>query len=173
MKDFELINLSDFNNVTIIERFLILVSEIDSESEFMLYESNERKINSDTILSVSDALKDDLVVYLIKSTDSLAYQGYISGIRKKESKVKHSMSIAMGVKKEAQGQKFGNILLTQMIKTFQNDNTLIRLFLNVMAINLKAINLYKKNGFELEGVLRKNIKHNDKLMDDYVMSIVK
>ena len=60
-----------------------------------------------------------------------------------------------------------------MIKTFQNDNTLIRLFLNVMAINLKAINLYKKNGFELEGVLRKNIKHNDKLMDDYVMSIVK
>jgi RimJ/RimL family protein N-acetyltransferase len=42
-----------------------------------------------------------------------------------------------------------------------------------MAINLKAINLYKKNGFELEGVLRKNIKHNDKLMDDYVMSIVK
>lgn len=59
MKDFELINLSDFNNVTIIERFLILVSEIDSESEFMLYESNERKINSDTILSVSNALNPD------------------------------------------------------------------------------------------------------------------
>ena len=53
---------------------------------------------------------------------------------------------------------------------------IIPLFITVILLLLVAYllqNLYKKNGFELEGVLRKNIKHNDKLMDDYVMSIVK
>lgn len=42
-----------------------------------------------------------------------------------------------------------------------------------MVVNQKAINLYKKNGFEIEGVLRKNIYQKGEFIDDYVMSIVK
>lgn len=173
MEDFEIINLKDFNNAPNIEQFLILVSTIDSESEFMLFDANERKINSNTIQSVSNSLNDELIVYLIKSKESMTFQGYISGIRKKELKVRHSISIAMGVKKEAQGKKFGNILLSKMISEFRSDKSLIRLFLHVMVVNQKAINLYKKNGFEIEGVLRKNIYQKGEFIDDYVMSIVK
>lgn len=126
MEDFEIINLKDFNNAPNIEQFLILVSTIDSESEFMLFDANERKINSNTIQSVSNSLNDELIVYLIKSKESMTFQGYISGIRKKELKVRHSISIAMGVKKEAQGKKFGNILLSKMISEFRSDKSLIR-----------------------------------------------
>jgi ribosomal protein S18 acetylase RimI-like enzyme len=174
MDEFELINLSDFNNPGFIEQFLNLVIIIDFESPFMLFEKGERTINSEIIQSVSIALKNaDLIVFLIKSKRKFEFYGYLTGSRRKEIKLRHTLSIALGVKVEFQEKKIGSFLLREMIRTFEVDNELKRLFLTVMVNNQKAINLYKKMGFVIEGILRNSINQNNEMIDEYIMSIVK
>jgi RimJ/RimL family protein N-acetyltransferase len=66
---------------------------------------------------------------------------------------------------------YGNKLM-QLIINFAKNNGKKRLELTVATENLTAINLYKKNGFEQEGILKKYtyLKSKDQYIDEAVMA---
>lgn len=68
-----------------------------------------------------------------------------------------------------EGQK-----MLKRIISFVGEQGFLRIELSVPDSNDKAINLYKKNGFEKEGVLRKysHLKSEGRFMDELMMSYI-
>jgi L-phenylalanine/L-methionine N-acetyltransferase len=66
----------------------------------------------------------------------------------------HVASIGMGVRDDCHGQGIGSMLLEALLDTADNWLNIHRVELSVFADNAAAIALYRKFGFEQEGVLR-------------------
>ncbi|GEM74498.1 GNAT family N-acetyltransferase [Vibrio sagamiensis] len=64
---------------------------------------------------------------------------------------RHVGSLGMGVKDNVQGKGVGSALLAKVIDLADNWLNLTRLELTVYVDNKRAISLYKKFGFEIEG----------------------
>jgi putative acetyltransferase len=70
----------------------------------------------------------------------------------------------------AQGKGVGSALLKAMIDYADSWTTFLRIELTVYADNAKAIALYKKFGFEQEGVLRNYSLRNGRFEDVLTMA---
>jgi ribosomal protein S18 acetylase RimI-like enzyme len=68
-----------------------------------------------------------------------------------------------------QNQGIGTKLLEYVIKLSRLTNK-EKIQLEVVEDAINAINLYKKFGFVIEGILKKNFKRNNTLLDTYIMS---
>ena len=86
---------------------------------------------------------------------------------------RHSAGIGMMVHKDYQGQGLGKALLEALLDMADNWLMLVRVELGVYTDNEKAINLYKKYGFEPEGVQRKGVIRNGQYIDVLMMARVK
>lgn len=88
----------------------------------------------------------------------------IAGFSRCEGKslkrIAHKVEFGVGVLQEFWGYGIGKNLLKESIR-WADDNDIKKITLNVLETNEKAIKLYKKNGFEVEGVLK-----SDKLLSD-------
>ncbi|CAI9385909.1 MULTISPECIES: GNAT family N-acetyltransferase [Bacillaceae] len=72
----------------------------------------------------------------------------------------HKVEFGIGVLKDYWGYKVGPKLL-QASLTWATENKMAKMTLSVIETNEKAIKLYKRFGFEVEGILKK-----DKLLED-------
>ncbi|MEJ8548788.1 GNAT family N-acetyltransferase [Brevibacillus borstelensis] len=76
------------------------------------------------------------------------------------SRFSHKVEFGVAVLKEFWGYGIGKNLLKQSI-SWADSNGIKKTTLNVLETNEKAIQLYKKLGFEVEGILK-----NDKILSD-------
>lgn len=72
----------------------------------------------------------------------------------------HKVEFGVGVLKSYWGYGIGKNLLNESVR-WADDNGIKKMTLNVLETNEKAVELYKRFGFEVEGVLK-----NDKLLSD-------
>ena len=86
---------------------------------------------------------------------------------------RHVADIGMMVHKEYQGQGVGKKLLETLIDLADNWLMLIRVELGVYTDNERAINLYKKFGFEPEGIRHKDAVRNGQYVDVLMMARIK
>lgn len=86
---------------------------------------------------------------------------------------KHCAKFGIYVSKDYQHQGIGYELLKAGIDFCFNWLNIVRLELEVNSDNEKAIALYKKLGFEKEGVLRKVLFQDGKYIDNWIMSLLR
>ena len=72
----------------------------------------------------------------------------------------HKIEFGVGVLKEFWGYGIGKNLLKESI-TWADINGIKKISLNVLETNDKAIKLYKRLGFEIEGILKNDKIHSD------------
>ncbi len=72
----------------------------------------------------------------------------------------HKVEFGICVLREYWGFGIGRNLLQQSIQ-WADSNGIIKMELNVIETNEKAISLYQKNGFAVEGVLKKDKRLSD------------
>lgn len=72
----------------------------------------------------------------------------------------HKVEFGVGVLKDYWGCGIGKNLLKESI-TWADSNGIKKITLNVLETNEKAIKLYEKSGFMIEGILK-----NDKILSD-------
>jgi putative acetyltransferase len=82
---------------------------------------------------------------------------------------RHAASFSLCVAPEWQGKGIGSVLMQAMLVICDRYWVLERLELIVFSDNHRAINLYKKFGFETEGVCRKYALRNGIMSDIYRM----
>ncbi len=85
---------------------------------------------------------------------------------------RHVASLGMGVKDDVQGRGVGSALLATVIDLADNWLNLKRIELTVYSDNVRAINLYKKFGFAVEGESKAYAFRNGEYVSAYHMARV-
>ena len=89
------------------------------------------------------------------------------------SRLRHSASIGIMVHKDFQNNGVGTKLMEAIIDIADNWLMLVRVELTVFTDNEKAINLYKKFNFEIEGVKKKAAIRNGEYVDELMMGRIR
>ena len=86
------------------------------------------------------------------------------------NRLRHSASIGIMVHRDYQGNGIGRKLMETLLDVSDNWLMLVRVELSVFIDNQKAIELYKKLGFEIEGTKRKAGIRGGQYIDEYIMA---
>jgi RimJ/RimL family protein N-acetyltransferase len=152
------------------EPIMELLTELDNETDFTLFESGERKNNKNIQIALKEGLqkqKDQIIFVAINEESQLI--GIIIGLRGRVNRQKHILYIVMGVKQQFWYQNIGSQLM-QSLETWAIDNNFHRLELTVIEHNKKAISLYKKYGFKKEGIKYDSILLKNTYINEFYMS---
>lgn len=95
--------------------------------------------------------------------ESDEYLGTIS--LKDISLVNRTAEYAISIRRKAQGQGIAKISTSLILQKAFDEYDLHRVYLNVLADNVRAIHLYEKCGFVFEGKFRDHLMINGKYVD--------
>jgi RimJ/RimL family protein N-acetyltransferase len=76
-------------------------------------------------------------------------------------RIVHTGEFGMSVEKSVRDQGIGSLLLQVLIDWAAQNKTIEKIGLNVHSNNERAIGLYKKMGFEIEGIRKRDLKYGD------------
>ncbi|MCK6130646.1 GNAT family N-acetyltransferase [Parvimonas micra] len=138
---------------------------IDSETDFMMFEPDERVWNEEKIVK---NLEDENNLFL-GAIENGKIVGFLSAQRGAFRRIRHTAYVVIGIQKNYCNRKIGTQLF-EMLDDWAIKNGIIRLELTVECENKLAIKLYEKSGFAIEGIKKKTIYINGKYVDEYMMS---
>ena len=151
------------------EGFLALCNKLDQETQFMLLEPGERLTTAaeqrEQIRRL--LLRDNQVILVAEADDRLV--GYLGAYGGEYMRYRNTARVVVGVLQEFAGKGIGTRLLKELLVWAQSRG-IHRLELTVMAHNAKALGLYKKMGFEIEGTRKDSLLVNGRYVDEYSMA---
>jgi len=148
-----------------------LFSTLDQETEFMLMEPGERKLSVEQQVDIINESSDSKSRILLIASERDVIVGFLGGHRGTANKNKHTIHIAMGILTSFWGKGIGSQLLQTLI-AWATKNQLHRIELTVMEHNTRAFTLYKKTGFETEGIKRDSLKINGHYVNEHYMALL-
>ena len=151
------------------EGFLALCDKLDQETQLMLLEPGERLTTAaeqrEQIRRL--LLRDNQVILVAEADDRLV--GYLGAYGGEYMRYRNTARVVVGVLQEFAGKGIGTRLLKELLVWAQSRG-IHRLELTVMAHNAKALGLYKKMGFEIEGTRKDSLLVNGRYVDEYSMA---
>lgn len=149
--------------------FAKLIQEVEKESEFMLYEANERKVSPEiqTNMILSLTTKENSNIFVAEIEGELV--GYLIAVGGTARRTAHSANLVIGILERFRGQGIGTRLFEE-VEIWARKQHLHRLGLSVMSTNEAGQALYKKMGFEMEGIKRHSLNVNGTFIDEYCLS---
>jgi RimJ/RimL family protein N-acetyltransferase len=146
---------------------LALQHRLDAQSSFMLLEPGEREQDPERLRawleSQGPAGSFDLVA---EAPDGLA--GWLSAEVLPFRRARRTGYLVMGVDAAAAGRGIGAALLAEATAEGARRG-LERLELTVMADNLRALGLYLRSGFQVEGLRRQALVRDGEVVDEYYL----
>ncbi len=150
------LELTNLNNI-----YRIIQIESDNSEFVGQYDTNKHK----------DVINDDDGLHLSiieKSNSSLIGYIILAGLTNTNDSIEFRRIVV-----SEKGKGFGKDSLTLVKKhCFENLNA-HRIWLDVFEDNFRAIQLYKSQGFSIDGILRDSVKRNGKYFSLLLMSILK
>lgn len=151
------------------EGFLHLLKRLDEETQFMMFEPGERRTKIEEQRNeIKGILLRDYETILVAEKDGQLI-GYVGAYGGKYKRNRHTAHIVIGILQDFTGQGIGTKLFTEL-KRWAQKQKIHRLELRVMVHNERAIALYKKRGFEIEGIKRHSLFINGSYVDEYYMA---
>ena len=151
--------------------FLELNYKLDAETNFMLFEAGER---TTTIEQIESRIKATLqstneMVFVLEVDEQIV--GYAMVIGGRLNRNFHKGSIVMGIVQKYAGKGNGSKIFEHLIE-WCKASPLHRLELTVMTHNERAIAIYKKYGFSIDGTIRDSLLIDNVFVDEYMMSLI-
>ncbi|NUU79354.1 GNAT family N-acetyltransferase [Paenibacillus xylanilyticus] len=151
------------------QRFDLLMKQVEAEADFMLMEPGERKASPEQQHKWLVRMDKEWNSTVLVAEHDGQLVGYLAVIGGDTRRTKHSAYLAIGVLKEYTGRGIGTNLFQKMEEWAVTHN-ILRLELTVVIQNEAGVSLYKKMGFEIEGIKRNSLMINDTPYDQYFMS---
>ncbi len=155
------------------KELLQYAKQIGSETEFLSFGPEGIPLSVDQEALYLEAVLESSNQLMLIALDKDKIIGLASVGASDNPKLKHVGEIGISVLKEYWGYGIGSILLDEMITWAWQTDCLIRLELDVVATNEKAIHLYEKFGFVTEGILKQGVKLSTGYEDLYRMALLK
>jgi RimJ/RimL family protein N-acetyltransferase len=146
-----------------------LFQRLYSETSFLLYEPNEQvpKVE-DYARRIADAGKAESGVMYLARIDGETV-GVIFGNRGAARRNRHALFLVLGVLQAYWNRRVGQSLLRAM-EHWVRTKGLHRLELTVQKRNTRAVALYERAGFQVEGTKRHSLIVNGEYLDEWLMS---
>ncbi len=146
MKNNEKIQIKDSVRFKVFKEFLL---SLGSETQFNF--NHFGKISSKTVDAIvkNEIVRINKLKFFTFVDNDLAGYGFLTKFEKNEKK--HNCILGVVVKDSFQNQHLGEKICRHMIITAWNKG-FTKIWLNVHSDNLRAFRLYKKLGFEIEGI---------------------
>ncbi|WP_233569746.1 GNAT family N-acetyltransferase [Falsibacillus albus] len=151
------------------EMILEFNRDIFKEAPFLLTTSTEFKTTqSQQEKWLQDILSSEAsMAILAENKDGMI--GFLDFQNGKKQRNKHVGSFGMSVKKEFRNHGIGTALLNTLFQWAEQNPIIEKINLEVFSDNTSAIQLYKRLGFEEEGLKRKAIKISDSHYSDLIV----
>ncbi len=150
------------------EKFCEFINKLDNEAKYMLYEKGERNISSEIIKrNIENIISNGDACYIAIAQNQIV--GFIIAVREKFIRTDHVADIVAGILEEYCGNGIGFELFQHIFK-WAEASSVKRLELTVITENIRAVNLYKKIGFKIEGLREKSTSISGSFYDEYYMA---
>lgn len=149
--------------------FLQLGKRLDEETTFMLLEPGERNITVEQQAKMIQRFIENNNTTIFVATHEEQVVGFILANGGNVQRKKHVATIVIGILQEYSGQGIGTSLFKE-IENWAKLHDVWRLELTVMAHNTRVQALYRKAGFEQEGVKKASLIIDGKNVDEYYMA---
>lgn len=149
--------------------FLQLSKQLDEETKFMLYEPGERKTTAEQQEKMIHRFIENEYATIFVAVEDERIVGFILVNGNNIQRKRHVATIVIGILQEYSGRGIGTRLFKEVEK-WAKLHDVWRLELTVMAHNTRAQALYKKAGFEKEGVKKAALIIDGKGIDEYEMA---
>ncbi|MEC2345241.1 GNAT family protein [Paenibacillus barengoltzii] len=150
------------------ERFLNLCLQLDQETKFMLYEPGERTTTAEEQRERIQSILSEAGSTILVAEDQGKLVGYLAVFGGQANRTKHVGYIVVGITQAYSGKGIGTRLF-QAAEAWRAETEITKFELTVMIPNERAVALYKKVGFEVEGVKRNSIRVDGNYVDEYYM----
>jgi len=149
-----------------------LKSRLLRETRFLLLEPSEYPGELNVEISFIEryqASENSLFLLALEEGKLLGHIGVQGG---SFQRTRHSATLFMAVLEACWGRGIGHRLLESALSWFQS-SPLTRQELTTATDNARALSLYQRAGFQLEGIKRQDIMLDDRAVDSYLMSYLK
>ncbi|MCT4584454.1 MAG: GNAT family N-acetyltransferase [Peptostreptococcaceae bacterium] len=147
------------------------IHTVSKETEFLLFSDGEFNPTIEEEQNFLESIiQRENQIFLIATIDNkvIAAFDYQGGTRKK---IEHTGALGISILKEYWGIGLGTKLFEVFFDWAKSNNITTKVDLSVMTHNKRAIQLYKKMGFEIEGTIKNAVFMNDQYYDYYAMGI--
>ncbi|WP_410982297.1 GNAT family N-acetyltransferase [Bacillus cereus] len=149
--------------------FLLLGKQLDEETSFMLLEPGERNMTVEQQESMIKRFIENNNSTIFVAVECEQLVGFILANGGNVQRNKHAAAIVIGILQEYSGKGIGTDLFKE-VEIWAKLHDVWRLELTVMAHNTRAQVLYKKVGFEQEGVKKASLIVGGENIDEYYMA---
>lgn len=151
------------------DALLQLRTELDRETAFMMLEPGERTMDVEEQRSRLAAIiaRDNQTIVLAEHAGTLV--GFLSACGGEFRRNRATAYLVIGVLQAFAGQGIGSRLFAAA-EEWAGAHGIHRLELTVMAHNHRAVHLYQKMGFEIEGTKRDSLCVDGVYVDEYAMA---
>jgi RimJ/RimL family protein N-acetyltransferase len=149
--------------------FLSMSKQIMAETPFMLREPDEISATVEQQREQIRAVVLRNVHLMLVAEQDGQLIGYLNGVRGESRRTHHKLSLAIGILQAYVGKGIGTRLF-KVMEVWAKQQGITRLDLTVVLDNHRAIGLYTKQGFTIEGIKRHSLYIDGGYSDEYIMA---
>lgn len=142
---------------------------LDVETDFMMLEPGERVETVERIAQHLDEVgrRENSTILVAEERGRLL--GYVEAEGGTYRRNRHAACVVIGVRQAAAGRGIGTALLRDL-DDWAREHGVDRLELTVMAHNERAIALYRRCGYEVEGTRRGSLRIGGRAVDELALA---
>lgn len=147
------------------------LDKVSCESDFLTFGFGEFEMSlEEEEKFIENVLKKENHLFIVAEVNDelVGTLSFAAGSRKR---VAHVGEFGMSVIKEYWGRGIGTKLITYLLTWSKDSANMRKINLRVRSDNERAIGLYRKMGFEEEGLRKRDLFINDKFYDTLLMGL--
>lgn len=158
-------------NIEDAENVIEYIKVVSDETDFLISDSSERnftvKKEKEFLQNIQNSILEKM--FLCEIENKIVGICSIEGVNK--IRIKHRVDLAITVLKNYWGNKIGEKLIDYAIE-YCKSNSIKKIELTVRIDNERALKLYKKFGFEIEGEIKKFFYFGGNYYNCYFMGLL-
>jgi len=150
--------------------FIDFVNTCAGQSDFLTFNPGDFGKTAEECNTIEEFLANNKDLYLIGEIDGQIIANLVFRPGKR-IKTAHAGEFGITIRKDYWGLGIGQFLIQQLIEWARATNIIRKIDLRVHINNQRGINLYKKMGFQQEGVLKREFCINGIFYDEIIMGL--
>ena len=150
---------------------LELRTRLQTETSFMLLEPGEFQDSLEDEINRIDRLnrRDNCLIVVTEERGQLI--GMLTAYGGETRRLRHRATLVIGVAREHWGKGAATAMINAALN-WSRERKMRRIELTVHTSNARAIDVYRRCGFEVEGIRRSSLLVDGRYVDEYLMAVI-